>query len=164
MPETEGTSVSHGRAAETAGSRSTRDSHAPLQQANGGGLRLLEALRLRVKDVDFSANLLVVRQGKGLKDRRTMLPECVKEPLRMQIEAARRLHKSDLARDLGAVWLPDTLQRKFSECTAGIRLAVRVSRHETVGRPGKRCAREAPPGRVCRATCGEAGRTGGGDR
>jgi len=52
----------------------------------GGGLRLLEALRLRVKDVDFAANLLVVRQGKGDKDRRTMLPVSLRDPLRAQIE------------------------------------------------------------------------------
>ena len=79
----------------------------------GGGLRLLEALRLRVKDVDFAANMIVVRQGKGDKDRRTLLPEGIKEPLRQQIELARRLHQKDLRRGLGAVWLPDALARKY---------------------------------------------------
>ncbi|HUP47787.1 MAG TPA: tyrosine-type recombinase/integrase [Thermoanaerobaculia bacterium] len=79
----------------------------------GGGLRLLEALRLRVKDIDFAANLIVIRQGKGGKDRRTMLPEGVKEPLRAQIESSRRLHQRDLRGGLGAVWLPDALERKY---------------------------------------------------
>jgi integron integrase len=79
----------------------------------GGGLRLLEGLRLRVKDVDFAANLIIVRQGKGDKDRRTLLPEGIKGPLRQQIEQARRIHQDDLRRGLGAVWLPDALARKY---------------------------------------------------
>lgn len=72
---------------------------------------MLEALRLRVKDVDFAANLIVVRQGKGDKDRRTLLPESFAEPLRRQIEHARRMHQKDLR--LGAVWLPDALANKY---------------------------------------------------
>ena|SRR5688572_427444 len=79
----------------------------------GGGLRLLEALRLRVKDVDFAANMIVVRQGKGDKDRRTLLPEGLKEPMRRQIEQARRIHQRDLRLGLGAVWLPDALAMKY---------------------------------------------------
>jgi integron integrase len=78
----------------------------------GGGLRLLEALRLRVKDIDFGANLIMVRQGKGDKDRRTILPEGLKEPLRRQIDWARRVHSRDLGMGLGAVWLPDALAMK----------------------------------------------------
>ena len=57
----------------------------------GGGLRLLEALRLRVKDLDFAANLLIVREGKGSKARRTMLPEDLRQSLRARIEQARRM-------------------------------------------------------------------------
>ncbi|HEV7238060.1 MAG TPA: integron integrase [Thermoanaerobaculia bacterium] len=79
----------------------------------GGGLRLLEALRLRVKDVDFAANLLVVREGKGNKDRRTMLPESLRAALKVQVGAVRRLHDRDLARGFGDVWLPDALSRKY---------------------------------------------------
>jgi integrase len=71
-------------------------------------------LRLRVKDVDFAANLLIVREGKGSKDRRTMLPENLREPLRAQIEQARHVHRYDLAEGLGEVWLPDALERKFA--------------------------------------------------
>jgi len=79
----------------------------------GGGLRLLEALRLRVKDVDFAANLLVVREGKGDKDRRTMLPETLRGPLQAQVAEVRRLHGRDLAVGAGEVWLPDALSRKY---------------------------------------------------
>ena len=79
----------------------------------GGGLRLLEALRLRVKDIDLAANLLVVRQGKGGKDRRTILPASMKDALRSHIEQVRRIHQRDLGRGLGAVFLPDALQRKY---------------------------------------------------
>lgn len=79
----------------------------------GGGLRLLEALRLRVKDVDFAARLLIVREGKGAKDRRTMLPDTLQQPLRAQVEFVRRIHKNDLAEGHGDVWLPDALARKY---------------------------------------------------
>ena len=79
----------------------------------GGGLRLLQALRLRVKDVDFGANLLAVRQGKGDKDRRTMLPESLRSALREQIAEVRRIHRQDLANGLGDVWLPEALSRKY---------------------------------------------------
>jgi integron integrase len=79
----------------------------------GGGLRLLEALRLRMKDVDFAARLLVVREGKGAKDRRTMLPDSLHQPLRAQIELVRRFHQRDLAAGRGEVWLPDALARKY---------------------------------------------------
>lgn len=78
----------------------------------GGGLRLLEALRLRVKDVDFAANLLVVREGKGSKDRRTMLPETLRPALHEQIAVVRRLHARDVAAGAGEVWLPDAMSRK----------------------------------------------------
>ena len=79
----------------------------------GAGLRLLEALRLRVKDIDFAANIVVVRDGKGGKDRRSMLPESLRAALRTQIESVRRLHARDLAQGGGEVWLPDALSRKF---------------------------------------------------
>ena len=79
----------------------------------GGGLRLLEALRLRIKDVDFAARLLVIRHGKGGKDRRTMLPDSLRESLRAQVEWVRRIHREDLAAGFGSVWLPDALERKL---------------------------------------------------
>ena len=79
----------------------------------GSGLRLLECLRLRVQDVDFGRREITVRQGKGGKDRRTMLPAGLKSALRAQLDQALRLHQRDLALGFGAVWLPDALARKY---------------------------------------------------
>jgi integron integrase len=79
----------------------------------GCGLRLLEALRLRIKDADFGSRLIVVREGKGAKDRRTMLPDSVRDALREQVEVVRRLHRQDLGRGYGAVYLPNALERKY---------------------------------------------------
>lgn len=78
----------------------------------GAGLRLLEVLRLRVKDVDFGLGHLVVRDGKGQKDRVTMLPDAVRGTLALHISDVRRLHGRDLAEGHGRVWLPDALARK----------------------------------------------------
>lgn len=79
----------------------------------GSGLRLTEALRLRVKDMDFAYNQIVVRRGKGGKDRRTMLPLPLINPLKRQLDSARVLHQQDLEAGFGAVQLPDGLQRKY---------------------------------------------------
>jgi integron integrase len=79
----------------------------------GTGLRLMECLRLRIKDVDFRRNEILVRGGKGGKDRRTMLPRSLVEPLQREIDRARLLHQSDLAAGFGAAWLPDALARKY---------------------------------------------------
>jgi integron integrase len=79
----------------------------------GAGLRLMECLRLRVKDVDFSANHIVVREGKGNKDRITMLPLAVKTSLIAHLARVRELHQHDLARGFGSVYLPDALHRKY---------------------------------------------------
>ena len=78
----------------------------------GCGLWLLESLRLRVKDVDFAANLVVVRQGKGNKDRRAMLPAVLREALRGQIELVRRTHAQDTRAGAGEGWLPEAIARK----------------------------------------------------
>ena len=79
----------------------------------GSGLRLLECLRLRVQDVDFARREILVRHGKGGKDRRTMLPAGLDAPLRAQLDQARRVHERDLTLGFGAVWLPDALARKY---------------------------------------------------
>ena len=79
----------------------------------GAGLRLLEALRLRVQDLDFDRHELTVRAGKGRKDRRTTLPASLVEPLRQQLRATRELHERDLGEGLGEVDLPDALARKL---------------------------------------------------
>ncbi|HVO36059.1 MAG TPA: integron integrase [Gemmatimonadales bacterium] len=79
----------------------------------GAGLRVLECCRLRVQDVDFGANLIVVRGGKGDKDRRTMLPATVKDDLRRHLAGVRAQHEADLATGAGWVELPTALARKY---------------------------------------------------
>ena len=79
----------------------------------GTGMRLLEGLRLRVKDVGFERREIIVREGKGGKDRVTVLPENLIVPLQGQMARARALHDADLAAGRGAVWLPDALAVKY---------------------------------------------------
>lgn len=79
----------------------------------GSGLRLMECLRLRVKDVDFARNEITVREGKGDKDRRVPLPGKVREALQRQIERARLLHQHDLGDGRGKARLPYALSRKY---------------------------------------------------
>ncbi|MBC8030181.1 MAG: integron integrase [Pyrinomonadaceae bacterium] len=79
----------------------------------GSGLRLMECLRLRVKDLDFSYNQITVRSGKGDRDRVTPMPARLKEPLRKQLLKARLLHRQDLHEGFGKVFLPYALARKL---------------------------------------------------
>ena len=79
----------------------------------GTGMRLMEALRLRVKDVDFDRNEIVVREGKGGKDRRVMLPEALRGALREQLDRARRVWEADRDGGRPPVWMPDALARKY---------------------------------------------------
>jgi integron integrase len=79
----------------------------------GSGLRLMETCRLRVKDVDFGMQELLVRSGKGNKDRRTVLPASLEQELRGQIAEVRRLHAYDIARGYGEVHMPMALERKY---------------------------------------------------
>jgi integron integrase len=79
----------------------------------GTGMRLLECLRLRVKDVDFALNQIVVRDGKGWKDRITMLPQKIKPDLEKHLARVREIHRQDLASGNGRVHLPEALSRKF---------------------------------------------------
>ncbi len=79
----------------------------------GSGLRLLECLRLRVKDIDFERRAIMVRDTKGGEDRVTMLPDSVIAPLREHLQRVKRLHEEDLAKGLGSVYLPDALERKY---------------------------------------------------
>lgn len=79
----------------------------------GSGLRLLECLRLRIKDVDLDRCEITVRSGKGGKDRRTMVPLGLRKPLAEQIEVAREVHRMDLAAGFGATVLPHALARKY---------------------------------------------------
>jgi integrase len=79
----------------------------------GSGLRLIECLRLRVKDLDFSRHEIVVREGKGNKDRVTMLPRAVEPPLLAHLERVRQVHVADLRAGFGRVALPDALAMKY---------------------------------------------------
>ncbi|MFN7957370.1 MAG: integron integrase [Holophagaceae bacterium] len=79
----------------------------------GTGMRLMEGLRLRVKDLEFERHEVVVRDGKGGRDRVTMLPERLAGPLRAHLERVRALHEGDLAEGFGEAFLPDALAAKF---------------------------------------------------
>lgn len=79
----------------------------------GSGLRVLEACRLRVLDLDFAMQQLIVRNGKGAKDRVTMLPQSLLAPLKLQLENARALHQEDSKQGAGTVYLPYALERKY---------------------------------------------------
>lgn len=79
----------------------------------GTGMRLLECIRLRIKDVDFDRGEIVVRDGKGGKDRRVPLPLRLREPLQAAVARVRLMHEADLAQGYGAVWLPHALARKY---------------------------------------------------
>jgi integron integrase len=79
----------------------------------GSGLRLMECVRLRVKDVDFAQRQIIVRDGKGDKDRVTMLPESLIQPLQVHLQQVKTLHEDDLANGYGAVYLPFALERKY---------------------------------------------------
>ncbi len=79
----------------------------------GTGLRIMEAARLRIKDVDLARRTILVRNGKGGKDRITVLPERLVQPLRVHLWNTQELHARDLRAGFGAVWLPPALERKY---------------------------------------------------
>lgn len=81
----------------------------------GSGLRLLECLRLRVKDLEFPRQQLIVRCGKGAKDRVTLLPSELTAALQLQLDTARAVHQADLAEGCGEVYLPYALERKYPD-------------------------------------------------
>ncbi len=84
----------------------------------GAGLRLMECLRLRVQDIDFACNEILVRDGKGSKDRITMLPESLKDPLQNHLKRVRAFHGKDLADGWGRVQMPNALDRKYPNASA----------------------------------------------
>lgn len=79
----------------------------------GSGMRLMECVRLRVKDVDFGRGEILVREGKGGKDRRTMLPRLLADRLRAQLAEVARVHERDKVAGFGRVWMPEALARKY---------------------------------------------------
>lgn len=84
----------------------------------GAGLRVMEAVRLRVQDVDFAQQCLVVREAKANKWRRTLLPRSLVEPLRVQVDYALAVHKQDLNDGYGEVYLPYALEKKFPKAAS----------------------------------------------
>ncbi len=79
----------------------------------GSGLRLMECLRLRVKDIDFGYNRITVRDGKGLRERVALLPQSARRPLRAHLDRVKEVHRQDLVRGGGKVYLPFALKRKY---------------------------------------------------
>ncbi|RJQ65396.1 MAG: integron integrase [Desulfobacteraceae bacterium] len=79
----------------------------------GAGLRLMECLRLRIKDIDFSYKQVIVRDGKGEKDRITMLPACTADPLKTHLARVKEIHEEDLRDGFGSVYLPNALTKKY---------------------------------------------------
>lgn len=79
----------------------------------GAGLRLLEVLRLRIKDISFPRKQFLIREAKGNKDRYTILPASLIEPLKLQIKKVTAIHEQDLAAGFGEVYLPDALAEKY---------------------------------------------------
>jgi integron integrase len=80
----------------------------------GGGLRVMETMRLRVKDIDFENHQIIVRDGKGENDRFTILPDSLIQPLQLHLQHVKIIHQKDLADGFGAVYLPFALDRKYS--------------------------------------------------
>jgi integron integrase len=85
----------------------------PVRLLYGTGMRLMELLRLRVKDVELAQRHVMVRGGKGDKDRVTMLPESLRAAMEAQLARVKLIHEQDLRKGLGAVWLPEGLARKY---------------------------------------------------
>lgn len=79
----------------------------------GTGLRLMELLRLRIKDLDFGNNLVIVKDGKGGKDRIVPMPKSLVDPLRRRVESTIQIHKLDMINGFGEVWMPEALARKY---------------------------------------------------
>jgi len=84
----------------------------------GAGIRLMECLRLRVQDLDFSRSEIMVRDGKGAKDRVTMFPESLKKPLQDHLQKIKEIHERDLVDGWGRVLMPDALDRKYPNAPA----------------------------------------------
>jgi integron integrase len=108
----------------------------------GAGLRLRECLELRVKDLDFDRREILIRQGKGQKDRVTMLPSALTAPLSTHLDLVRRQHRDDLARGFGRVVLPFAIGRKYVNAATDWRwqfvfTAARICRDPQFGPPSR---------------------------
>ena len=123
----------------------------------GGGLRVSECCELRIKDVDFDQGLLIVRHGKGNKDRTTLLAETGREALTAQLKAAKRCFEADRQAGVAGVWLPDALDRKYPNASRELGwfwvsrvTAASAAAHRTAARSARQCGgglRLREPGR-----------------
>ncbi|HEY7758082.1 MAG TPA: integron integrase [Burkholderiales bacterium] len=128
----------------------------------GSGLRIMECLRLRVKDIDFSRREILVRDGKGAKDRVTMLPDTLVEPLQRQLERVRDLHAEDLLAGFGSVYLPYALDRKYPNASKEwmwqyVFPSGRLSRDPRSGETRRHHANEKPIQRALQSALRAAG-------
>lgn len=128
----------------------------------GSGLRLLECARLRVKDIDLDRHELTVRDGKGRKDRITLLPARVIGPLASHLAIVKRQHAADLGRGAGFVLLPDALERKYPQATREwgwqwVFPATRLHRDLRTARVGRHHFHESAMQRVFREAVRAAG-------
>lgn len=130
----------------------------------GAGLRLMECLQLRVKDIDLARCEITIRDGKGGKDRRTMLPQSLKKPLVEHLANAQRIHERDLADGWGRVVMPDALDRKYPNAPAEWRwqwVFPQMNRWENprTGQQGRHHVDEALVQRAVRGAVNRAGLT-----
>ncbi|HUI26338.1 MAG TPA: integron integrase [Candidatus Kryptonia bacterium] len=128
----------------------------------GSGLRLTECLRLRVKDIDFVRAEILVREGKGNKDRVTMLPVAVKEPLTRHLARVHRLHERDMKAGFGRVQLPDALARKYPNANHDwgwqwVFPAARICTDPRFGPPQRYHLHESVPQRAIRYAARKSG-------
>ena len=125
----------------------------------GSGLRLMECVRLRVKDIDFGYARIVVRDGKGAKDRITMLPVNLAAPLERHLATRRAQHEQDLAEDGGSVFLPHALARKYPGAARDwnwqyVFASSRLSSDPREGEKAERRGAEGSPHPEAAASCG----------
>ncbi len=113
----------------------------PAQLMYGSGLRLMECLRLRMKDIDFERKTIIVRSGKGDKDRVTILPEPLIPDLQSRIREVRYLHASDVEAGFGEVWMPDALARKYPSEARSIHWQYLFCSHKRALDPRTGCQR-----------------------
>lgn len=122
----------------------------------GGGMRLMEPARLRVKDVDMSRHEIIVREGKGSKDRVTMLPEAVIAPLKAHLAKVKALHDEDLAQGCGEVYLPSALDTITPDPSPGGRGESKECGWQYIF-PSKNLSVDPRSGKTCRHHLDEKG-------
>jgi integron integrase len=130
----------------------------------GTGMRLLEGLRLRVKDIDLAANQIEIHDGKGMKDRLTMLPQSLKADLEKHLAGVKSQHENDLRHGFGEVYLPFALERKYPKANREWRWqyifpANTVSRDPQSGRMRRHHWNETTVQRVIKQAVQRAGLT-----